>query len=437
MIKRRALWRPLGAAGVAAWLPACTAPRPPSEPAEDPVPAGFRLVGEYETPSALWLSHGPGHDRLTAGLVAALMPHVALKFLVADAATEASLRTLLAAHGLSGAAATVVQEPLASFFLRDMAVFTLGPGGQRGMLDLDWTQYGTPAWCQARHTRAEDVAACASGIDRSREGLDRAIARHAGAQVLHRSPLALEGGGLENNGRGLLIANETLLASRNPGRSQPWLDAALLRLPGVQKVIWLPQGLAEDPHLRATITGDYVGWGTGGHTDEFVRFADARTVLLAWPTDADANAHPVARLTRARMQRNEQILLAATHVEGQTLRVLRVPMPKPINKRVFLSAAAQTDWPHGWTADFFPRAERRWQGQAVMQMAVASYLNFVLAPGVVVLPDYRAHGTPRAQQEAVKQVFEQAFPGRVIKFVDAISANWVGGGLHCATLTEP
>jgi agmatine deiminase len=418
-------------------LPACALPSAEPQRAEDPGPPGFRLVGEYETVSAIWLSHGPGHDRLTAGLVDALMPHVALKFLVADEAAEHSLRALLATYGLTGAASTVVREPLASFFMRDMAVFTRGPQGQLGMLDLDWTQYGIPAWCQTRHTRAEDAAACSGDIDRSREGLDRAIARHAGAQVLHRSLLAVEGGGLESNGRGLLIANESLLLNRNPGRSLPWLETALLRLPGVQKVIWLPQGLAEDPHLRATITGDYVGWGTGGHTDEFVRFADARTVLLAWPTDGDAKAHPVARLTRARMQRNEQILQAATTIEGQPLRVLRVPMPKPINKRVFLSAAAQTDWPHGWTADFFPRAERRWQGQAVMQMAVASYLNFVLAPGVVVLPDYRAHGTPRAQQEAARLVFEQAFPDRAIKFVDAISANWVGGGLHCATLTEP
>ncbi|MFY7907337.1 MAG: hypothetical protein ACOVO0_14475 [Burkholderiaceae bacterium] len=37
----------------------------------------------------------------------------------------------------------------------------------------------------------------------------------------------------------------------------------------------------------------------------------------------------------------------------------------------------------------------------------------------------------------MRRVVEQAFPGRRTVFVDAISANWVGGGLHCATLNEP
>jgi hypothetical protein len=104
----------------------------------------------------------------------------------------------------------------------------------------------------------------------------------------------------------------------------------------IRKVIWLPQGLAEDPLLRGTIVGNYVGWGTGGHTDEFVRFADARTVLLAWPEEAEAATHPVARLNRQRMQRNADILSSATDAQGRRCRLLKVPMPKIIERRVFL-----------------------------------------------------------------------------------------------------
>jgi hypothetical protein len=55
----------------------------------------------------------------------------------------------------------------------------------------------------------------------------------------------------------------------------------------------------------------------------------------------------------------------------------------------------------------------------------------------VVLPDYVPHGTPPQRQERVQRVFEAAFPGRRIAFVDPISANWVGGGPHCATLNQP
>jgi len=37
----------------------------------------------------------------------------------------------------------------------------------------------------------------------------------------------------------------------------------------------------------------------------------------------------------------------------------------------------------------------------------------------------------------LQAVFESVFPGRQIAFVDPITANWVGGGLHCATLNQP
>ncbi|MCK7498701.1 MAG: hypothetical protein MZW92_54965 [Comamonadaceae bacterium] len=71
----------------------------------------------------------------------------------------------------------------------------------------------------------------------------------------------------------------------------------------MRKVIWLPEGLAEDPHLRGTITGHYVAWGTGGHTDR-VRALRRRARGAAGPGPRMRTivaAHPVARLTRQRM----------------------------------------------------------------------------------------------------------------------------------------
>ena len=112
-------------------------------------------------------------------------------------------------------------------------------------------------------------------------------------------------------------------------------------------------------------------------------------------------------------------------------------MPRIVERRVFLSAAADVAWSKEWTADFFPPQEGRREGDAVLQVACASYLNFVVANGVVVVPSYVQHGTPRAVQERVQRIFEGAFPGRQVRFVDAIDANWVGGGPHCATLNEP
>ena len=407
----------------------------------DPPPPGFRIPGEFEPVRAIWLSFDAGHEDLTVGLVRALQPHVALKLLVADDAAAVQATARLRARGVSLQGITVLTHPLASFFLRDMAVFSAGPGpdGQPalGAIDLRWTNYGAPAWCARRHAdHPAEAARCAAATDLAREGLDVAIAQLAGARV-QRSRLAMEGGGIELNGQGLVLANEELYRQRNPGRSRAQLEADLLRLPGVRQVVWLPGGLAEDVHLRATITGRYVAWGSGGHTDEFVRFADARTVLLAWPDDADVATHPVARLTRARMQRCHDVLVRVRGADGRPLRVLKLPMPRLIERRVLLSADADTAWSAQWTADFFPAAEGRRQGDALLQVATASYLNFVVANGVVVLPDYLPHGTPRARQEQVRRMMAAAFPGRQIVFVDAITAHWVGGGLHCTTLSQP
>lgn len=405
-----------------------------------PLP-GHRFVGEFEPMRAVWLSFDQGHEDLTVGLMNALRPHVALKLVLADADAAEHATKRLRERGVDLQGITPVLLPAASFFVRDLALFCVGPGAlpQRplGVVDFRWTNYGTPAWCARRFaTEPERAAHCATQIDAPRGGVDRALARHMGAG-LQRSLLSIEGGGVEVNGQGLLIANAALWRQRNPGLTQADMEREMLRLPGIQKVLWLPEGLAEDVHLRGTITGNHVAWGTGGHTDEFVRFVDPTTLLLAWPEDADVANHPVARLTRARMQTNFNLLSRATAVDGQPLRVIKLPMPRPIERRVFLSAGAETALSREWTADFFPPAEGRRQGQPVQQVATASYLNFVLANGALVLPDYLPHGTPKALQERVRRIFEQVLPGRQISFVDAITAHWVGGGLHCATLTQP
>jgi agmatine deiminase len=390
------------------------------------------LSADFDPVSALWLSHAPGHEALTEGLVAALQPHVRLAFLVPD--EESAARTLALRQGLE-----VVVESQTSFFLRDAAVFTREADGSAGIVDFRASQYGAAAWCVKRHAPGEERSACvahAKAAAAERDALDRTIAQRLGV-ALHRTPLAMEGGGVEVNGRGLMIANAALYRTRNPKRSLAEVERELLRLPGLRKVIWLPEGLAEDVHLRATITGPYVAWGAGGHTDQFVRFADERTVLLAWPDEAEARAHPVARLTRLAMRRNLALLTGATDQRGRPLRVIKVPMPRIVQRRVVLEDEAELERSEAWRSDYFAPAEGRVEGQSLWQVATASYLNFVVANGAVVLPDYLPHGTPPEHQERVQRVFESAFPGRRIAFVDPISANWVGGGLHCATLNQP
>jgi len=428
--RRRALLVAAMACGAGMVLPA-------GARSDGPLAHGARMTADFDPVAAIWLGYDAGHEAFTADLAQALWPHVPIRMLVRDAEAEGLARAVLRGRGLDADKVRFVHDARAPFFVRDAVVFGLDGGRQPFVVDFRWTYYGWSNWCRRTFRGSQprpESCARADGLDTG--SLDRRFGDALGLATF-QSALAIEGGGVEVNGQGLLIANAELWSSRNRNMGLAAMEREMLRLPGIRKVIWLPRGLAHDTLHRGTITGAYVGWGTGGHTDEFVRFADARTVLLAWPEAAEAARHPVTRLNVQRMQHNFEILSRSTDLRGRRLRVLKLPLPRIIERKVWLSGGADTRFSAEWSAASFPVAERRRDGDWVMQVASASTLNFVVANGVVLLPDYRAHGTPLALHEQVQRVMAQAFDGRQFRFVDAVGANWVGGGAHCATLSEP
>jgi agmatine deiminase len=405
-------------------------------------PSLFRIPGEFEPTAALWIGYDQGHADFTVALVRLLIDHVPIRLLVSSQAKATAARQLLNDSRIDTQRLRFSVESTAMFFLRDVAVFAQAPAGAGrpaalGVVDFQWNQYGLPGWCANRHrNEPARIAQCSGPARPPEQVLDQRIARLTRASVL-RSGITIEGGAIEVNGQGLMIANRALLIQRNPRLSLGEIERQLLRLPGISKVIWLPAGLAEDPHLRSVITRGYVGWGTGGHTDEFVRFIGPSTVVLAWPDAKLAREHPVVALNLLRMQANYEILTQARDHRGQSLRVIKLPMPRPIQRSVVLSENADPAWSDQWTADFFHPRENLKQGDELIQMAVASYLNFVIVNNQLILPDYRSHGTPAGLQDQVMQLLSDALPGYRISLIDAIGLNWVGGGPHCATLKEP
>jgi agmatine deiminase len=392
-----------------------------------------RMPGEFEPSAAMWIGFDEGHSGFSLELVQHLATALPIFVLCKDeAACEKAQELFAVAQNIR-----FFNDPLAMFFMRDAGRFFINPQGRLGMMDLAWNHYGLPGWCAARYPhQAAQRKTCSVFQGTHFGGVDKALARITKAQ-LQPSALVMEGGGIETNGQGVLLANQSLWRQRNPGLPLRAIEQALLRWPGITKVIWLPAGLAEDPLLRSTIMGRYVGWGTGGHTDEFVRFADANTILLAWPDDTLVATHPVARLTRERMQANFDVLQKARDHNGNPFAIYKVPMPSPIERRVVLSPNADVAWSDQWTADFFHPREKRKQGDTVIQLATASYMNFIIANKLVLVPGYTSHGTPAATQDKALRIFQRVFPGRTIRTINPISLNWVGGGPHCATLNQP
>jgi len=411
---------------------------PPVEAAENSA-GEFRLVGEFEPMAGIWLGADPEDEGLmavTADLVRALSPGVSVTIVAASEDATASTKSKLEGRGVDIGNVEFLQHEQTQYFIRDSgAVFAVNGAGDIGAVDFKWSAYGLKGWCGRLYPddapRAEQ---CAGYADLGPEVFDRWMGETFGGPVFPVD-INLEGGAIETNGRGVVIVSSVLAKQRNPGRTLDELKTELLKLPGVTTVIWLDDGLADDPQMKSTIIGDYVGLGTGGHTDEFVRFADAETILLAWVDEEEAAAHPVSRINRERMMRNLEILEAARDRDGKPFRIVKTPLPRPIEREFALGK----DWTSGaeWTADTFPASEGRTAGDKVIHVAAASYLNYVIANEVVVLPTYVEDGADPAEEEKVVALFASVFPGREILRVSATTLNWLGGGLHCISASEP
>jgi agmatine deiminase len=275
---------------------------------------------------------------------------------------------------------------------------------------------------------------CQPGSDeaRKKEGIDREIAKLAGVPVI-RSELVTEGGAHDFNGRGVMIANETLELGRNPNMTRDQIEVELKRVLGQKKVIWLKQGIAEDDAPRnGPLFGDIYPTGdTGGHVDEFCRFVDSRTILLAAVTPAERDADPVMKINYDRMEENYKILQRATDQDGRHFRIIRVPVADIISEKLTINAS-DVD-----ALKFFHGSQ---PGKTITTLLAASYLNFFISNGVVLISKYWKPGRPRStkqKDEAVRRLMQRLFPDRKIVQIDAENLNYGGGGMHCATQEQP
>jgi agmatine deiminase len=150
--------------------------------------------------------------------------------------------------------------------------------------------------------------------------------------------------------------------------------------------------------------------------DEFCRFVDANTLLLAEVSDEDMERHPFYRLVHERLDENYHILKNATDQDGNPFKIIRVPQAPVI------FTASQRD------------------NVEILYTPVTSYLNFVITNHSVIIPTYHTEGAAdyiRQKDEEAMSIFRQVFPTREVWAVNALELNHKGGGLHCVTLPQP
>ena len=189
-------------------------------------------------------------------------------------------------------------------------------------------------------------------------------------------PLRGEGGSLETDGEGTLLASRTSLLARNPGLHHDALAERLLRALGAERLLWV------DGQLR----GDH----TDGHVDTLARFAGPGRLLLAEPPPDGHDAAVLEGLWRR--------LDGVRDARGRALRLLAVPSPGRLTG---------------------PRGE----------VLPGSYLNFLLAGDAVLVPQYGAWA-----DELALQALADAFPARRVLGVPARALLSGGGAVHCLTM---
>ena len=195
--------------------------------------------------------------------------------------------------------------------------------------------------------------------------------------------VVMEGGAIDVNGRGTVLTTEECLLSevqaRNPGLGREDLERLLGEYLGARHVIWLGRGIDGDD--------------THGHVDDLARFVDPRTVVtVVEPRTDDPNHEP--------LRENLERLHAARDQDGQPLRVVELPMPRPV----------------------------LFEGQRLP----ASYANFYIANGTVLVPTFN-DPADRIALDTLAGVF----PGREVVGVHCGDLVLGLGTLHCLSQQQP
>ncbi len=329
------------------------------------------------------------------------------------------------------------------FWMRDAgAIFVRNAQGKRKAVILKFNAWGMASVSNNFKTSSEIDGEIAS-----------TMAKEFKIPVINSS-LVMEGGGLEFNGKGTLIITKAVILQpeRNPGLSKNKAEAELKRIFGVKKIIWLPHGIREDDStfygpILSKKTWVFTPLTTNGHTDEYVRWINDNTVLLAEVTKEEAGkAGPgsIPAITRTRLEENYKILADSTNQDNKPIRIIRIPAAEEI---------FETLHPGDSTFDGVTdmvRVDPGHQGKPVLNaehqkaatfVSATSYLNYLVTNKAVLMPKYWKPGYPeimRVKDEKAKAIIAAAFPERkIIQIENMEDINIGGGGIHCISQQMP
>lgn len=337
-----------------------------------PKSAGFHFPAEWDLHSSVWLAWPSAADLWEDNLPPAQEEFVELCRAIVDLdpvtqrARGESLEILVpdensardAEQALRGLPVRFHHIPFGDIWLRDTApLFVADKNGA-----IATVRFGFNGWGE-KYVLDHDA------------DVSRRIADAAGLRQF-QMPLVLEGGSVEVDGAGTCLTSRQCLLNpnRNPQMTTEQIEIALCEGLGVEKILWLGDGLINDH--------------TDGHIDTIARLVPGNGALCMGAVDAnDPNKEIMAAI--------ERDLRGMSNAKGESLKVGLIPSPGAILNE---------------DGDLMP----------------ASYLNFYIGNTTVVVPTYGSS----QDDEAVAKIAEW-FPGRKTVGRSAKAILSGGGAFHC------
>lgn len=399
------------------------------------------MPAEFEEQDAVWFgwTDEPAYDTVIANVIRGLIPTVQIKIAADSITLLSSAKKALFNLSIDTTRILFYTMPGDRYWIRDHGVaFLVNDKGELGAADFDWNMYGIEGWLQQKFDNNSDSTKKYMNKYSSKStGKVDSLMAVAEKAIIIKSNIVIEGGAIEVNGKGTLILCEAVALQRNPNKSKSEIEEGFKKALGVSNIIWLKEGLLEDAHIRQIHLKKYTTMGTGGHDDEFVRFAGANKILLAWVDESEITKHPFNKINFERMSENLQILEKAKDQDGKSFKIIKVPLPDPIERKILIKEKLDsTDWIN-LTPQYFIQKDAPQVGDTLINVAASSYLNYFVSNGVVILPTYIEQGSSAEKEKRVADIMKTVFPNRKQVWVECMPQNWEGGGIHCSTQQQP
>lgn len=230
------------------------------------------------------------------------------------------------------------------------------------------------------------------------EQIAQKICEIEGIDTYRMDDFVLEGGSITVDGEGTLITTEMCLLSpgRNPDMTKEEIEVKLKNHLNLEKIIWVKDGI--DPYE------------TNGHIDDVACFIRPGEVACIYTED---ESHPFYKEAQAAYATLSQ----ATDAKGRKLKVHKLCVTQ---KPCYLKDADTIDLVEGT----LPREEG--------EISIASYMNFLIVNGGIILPQYGD-----ANDELAVQQVQAMFPDYQIVGVRTEEVAYGGGNIHCITQQQP